>query len=417
MPNPISDETVDRIRKALVLDLNDITGSLFAEVGKTTFQKWRRKLGLQSPTNQYREPESPREDISDQLRRIRIKEGIEGLGSRQVKKNHPGTYYHTLEHFKDGYSGAFEYTFGFPFSRAAINLAVYIQDLNENGEEINLTVLAGDNANFRRLLRQGQFDLIRQFATTNPVIRKRTKREVHDVLGRMVLRYLPTPNSYITSEMKNAFPPQYRIESGDLLAYARHLGLIIPSRTNGVTTYQASDSTIPKVRKILENTLEDKLDQDEELDISPFAIWWNSLEAGSGEGDYLRYIEKTLEGLLDEDIISMRSYFAQALCNPDNYDNTKNTFRSAPPFRRAAIVSDAIVKFNGENGIPIEFYKTLGLLPLEDERTAKVFGELLGKKMPREKGLEFFVQASMQKDPESVYRMARDYGIFVGYRV
>jgi len=142
--------------------------------------------------------------------------------------------------------------------------------------------------------------------------------------------------------------------------------------------------------------------------------WWNSVhETQTPEGDTIRYMERALEGLPDEDERFVRAYLIRAVCNPQTYDAAEDTYKPRnPDFRRAATISDAVIKFRGEDGVPPELYLALRLLPPEDYRTAIVFGELLIKSRAGEDWRGILRDISSQTNTEAAYHTAGKHGIY-----
>lgn len=253
MPPKLSDETIQRIIKSHERGLSIKEGSAFAGVSPKTFRDECKKLGLKANIKQHGEPQWSKEEIAEQLKRVRIKEGTGGLWSRIIRKNHSGLYTATLYHFDEGYSEAFEAAFGFPYSKAAMYLVLHIHELWKSEKEINPVVLSSETGGFRKVIKAGHFDNIYQFATTVPELRKKTKREIYEVLARMVLQYLPNPGSYITLGMKYVFPAPYKEEAADLLALGELLELIIHNRRDGTTIYVASETAVQTACQILDS--------------------------------------------------------------------------------------------------------------------------------------------------------------------
>lgn len=384
----ISEETVERIRMAHELGLSVRAGAAFAGISPTTFVKWEKELGLKTKLKQHGNSQWTQENSIGQLRRIRTEEGISGFSG--IEQRHLGVYRGIQYHVNGGYKKAFESAFGFPFSKGAVNLAERIHELLESGHEIDPAKLSKEREVFGTLIRLGQFDAILRFALEAPAARKRTVKENQGVLARMILRYLSKPRSYVTPEMKKAFPAPYRGEVPLLLEYGAQLGLLVPVSVNGITAYRASNNAIESIREMLIRWHE------EDSDFSEVLLWKRLLEMQGQEGDAIRSFDKGLQGLPYQDRRIATFYLAGVLCKPGN-----------PDFRRTAIVSDVISKYSGEDGIPPELRATLQLLPPEDPRTADTLGEYLLRRLPREVGLERLRRMSVQSNPEAAYQAMR----------
>jgi len=403
MGNQIPAETVELIRKACELDLPAKSGAVFAGVNVNTYKKWEGQIGPGPTVKHYGRLQWSENDITEQLRRIRAQEGISGVWAENVNRNHRGVYEATWNF--NGYPGAFKNAFGFPFSKAAKYLAERIQESQENGEEITPALLSKERQSYRQVIEKGYFNAVLRFVTENPVVRKRTEREVYEALARVILRYLPGPDSFITADMKHVFPPQYREEAEALLGYATQIGLLIPASVNGATIYRASTNAIPRIRETIGYSHGE--------DISAIN-WWNSVcETQGPEGCILRGMETVLEKLSAEDRAFVQPYLMRALCNPQTYDTAKDTYKPRnPDFRRASTIAETVIQFRGEDGVPPELYPALRLLPPEDYRTAIVFGELLIKSRAGEDWLGILRDISSQDGAELAYQAAAKHGIY-----
>ena len=403
MGKQITTGTVELIRRARELGLTTKRGAAFADVNKNTFKKWGKKIESGPTAKHYGQPQWSEEDIVEQLRRIRAQEGISGVWAGHVDKNHRGVYEATWNF--NGYPGEFKNAFGFPFSRAAKYLAERIRELHESGKEISPALLSKERQSFRQVIEQGYFGAVLRFVTEKPAVRKRTERELYLVLAGMVLRYLSGPDSCITADMKHVFPPQYREEAEVLFDYATQIRLLIPASVDGAAIYRASANAIPSIRETIGYSYGE--------DISAINWWDSLLETQTPEGNALRDAARALEGLPDQDSRFVKSYLIRAVCNPQTYDTAENTYKPKnPDFRRASTIREAVIKFRGEDGVLPELYAALRLLPPEDDRTAKVFGELLIKGRAGKDCLGILRDISSQKDTESAYQTARKHGIY-----
>lgn len=137
-------------------------------------------------------------------------------------------------------------------------------------------------------------------------------------------------------------------------------------------------------------------------------VWWTALrETQNGEGRAIRDMERAFEGLpyLDKQFVA--SYFLQVLCNQHTTADTYEPRGS--DFRMAAIVSDTVIKYRGEDGLLPELRAVLQLLSPEDPRTADTLGRYLLGNVPREVGLERLGKMSAKRDAGAVYQMVREF--------
>ncbi|MBI2076449.1 MAG: hypothetical protein HYT72_04330 [Candidatus Aenigmarchaeota archaeon] len=250
MPARISDEKIERIKVAHELGLTDREGAAFAGISPKHYMEQRGKLGLKPARSQHGS-DWTREEIIEQLKRVRVQEGVDGLRKSAISANHPKVYYAVIIHVEGGYAAAFKSAFGFPFSKGTMNVARDMRESHTNGREIAPDTLNKSRHPSKRVVARQYFEEIQRFATEEPEVRRRTLREMNLALGRGILKHFSKPGSYATAEDAHMFPVPYREEAPVLLEYAVQLGILVPSSLNGITVYRSHESTIPAIREML----------------------------------------------------------------------------------------------------------------------------------------------------------------------